>query len=128
MLVALRFFQQCLRDPLPAELVDLGASRSYEPFGHPEFSGLVLRKYKRRPSRPFDQQRRVFGGTSVPGVQTVRFAAVATGEDYTRLTITLSDHELQQELEHWIMEELGGTSPQAQDELHASWWRRIFGS
>ena len=78
--------------------------------------------------RPFDQQRRVFGGTSVPGVQTVRFAAVATGEDYSRLPITLSDHKLQQELEHWIMEELGRTSPQAQDELHASWWRRIFGS
>ncbi len=77
--------------------------------------------------RPFDQRRRVRGGSSVPGVQTVRFVASAAGENHTRLTVSLSDRELQRELEHWIEEELGGTSPQAEDDSQTSWWRRMFG-
>ena len=78
--------------------------------------------------RPFDQQRRLRGGESVPGVQTVRFVASATGENHTRLTVSLSDRELQRELEHWIKEELGGTSPQVEDDSQpsSSWWRRMF--
>ena len=79
--------------------------------------------------RPFAQQRRGFGGESVPGVQTVRFVAAPTGEDHTRLTVSLSDQELQRDLEHWITKELGGTPPQAHDDNSppSSWWRRMFG-
>ena len=78
--------------------------------------------------RPFAQQRRVMGGDPVPGVQTVRFVAAATGEDYTRLTVDLSDQELGRELERWLTEELGGTPPRAEDDPQPAWWRRIFGS
>ncbi len=76
--------------------------------------------------RPFDQQQRVLGGDSVPGVQTVRFVASEMGENRTRLTVSLSDRELQRELEHWVKEELGGTSLQVEDDPKPSWWRRIF--
>ena len=78
--------------------------------------------------RPFEQQRRVFGGGSVPGVQTVRFAAAATGEDHTRLTVSLSDQELLRELEHWITGELGGTARRAEEDSRPSRWRRLFGN
>ena len=78
--------------------------------------------------RPLEQQRRVFGGDSVPGVQTVRFVAAATGEDHTRLTVSLSDQELLRELEHWITEELGGAPRRAEEDPQPSWWRRLFGS
>ena len=79
--------------------------------------------------RPFDQQRRVFGGDAVPGVQTVRFVAAPTGEDHTRLTVSLSDQDLLQELERWITEELGGTPRRAEaNSQPSSWWRRILGS
>ncbi len=78
--------------------------------------------------RPFEQQRRLFGGDSVPGVQTVRFVASAIGEDHTRLTVSLSDQELLRELEHWITEELDGAPQRAEDDPQPSWWRGLFGS
>ena len=90
----------------------------------PHFSGTTVVF-----QRPFDQQRRVFGGVSVPGVQTVRFVATATGEDRTRLTVDLSDQELLRELERWITEELGGVPQRARDDPRPSrWWRRLSGS